>query len=92
MAIITLADIAKRGLCRENFESYSVYDEIETVCGNTTSSTTFQSCLQFVENLVNADEQVVSSSPRIVAFLDTVMQRVVSNLKSVVITSRLPLM
>jgi hypothetical protein len=67
----------------QHFEALGVYNEIERVCKSTRSCTTFESCLQFVTNLVDANESLASSSPRITAFVDTVMRRVVHHLKSV---------
>jgi hypothetical protein len=83
MAIIALGDIAKIESGTQHFEVCGIYDEMERVSKHTSSSTTFQSCLRFIENLVGSNESLASSSPRIVAFVDTAMQRVVHNLKSV---------
>jgi hypothetical protein len=83
MAIAALGDIAKMQLGMEHFEAVGIYEELERICKSTRSSTIFQSCLKFIECLIGSNEQLASSSPKIVAFVDIAMQRVVHNLRSV---------
>jgi hypothetical protein len=66
--------MAKLGLGTQYFEAFGVYDEIEKICKSTKSSTTFRSCLQFVEDLVGSNEPLASLSPRCIAFVDAAMQ------------------
>lgn len=80
-AVRALAHVAKRGLCTKEFMNLGVYDELEKHIRSSDMAAMFNSCLLFLENLVHADEEIVSSSLRVGAFVDVAMQKVISRLE-----------